>query len=87
MITGSNFLTDLSSDFAKLLINGDNHDVIIEAGEGENRREFRVHSLILCTRSTYFRTTLSKNWLRKEKGVIAFKKPNILSNIFEILLK
>ncbi|RIA84101.1 hypothetical protein C1645_832769 [Glomus cerebriforme] len=84
---GSKFLTDLSNDLAKLLINGDNHDVIIETGEGQKRREFRAHSLILCTRSTYFKTTLSKGWSRKEKGIIVFRKPNIPSNIFEMLLK
>ena len=87
MIVGSNFLTELSNDLAKLLINGDNHDVIIEAGEGQKRREFRAHSIILSTRSAYFRATLSKGWACKEKGVIIFRKPNISSNIFEILLK
>ena len=83
----SNFLTDLSNDFAKLLINGNNHDVIIEVGEGQKRREFRAHSLILSTRSTYFRLKLSKDWTHKEKGIIVFRKPNISSNIFELLLK
>ncbi|CAI2161655.1 14024_t:CDS:2 [Funneliformis geosporum] len=77
----------LSNDFAKLLVNGDGHDVIIEAGEGQKIKEFRAHSLILSARSTYFRAALSKDWARKKDGVIIFRKPNISSNIFEVLLK
>ncbi|CAG8623375.1 3001_t:CDS:1, partial [Dentiscutata heterogama] len=30
-------------------------DAIIRAGEGQNMREFRAHSLILNARSTYFK--------------------------------
>ncbi len=83
----SNFLKDLSNDFANLLINGDNYDVIIQAGEEPNVKEFRAHSIILGARSTYFRAALSKDWAHKKNGIITFKKPNIPSNIFEIILK
>ena len=57
-----NFLLDLSKDIGQLLITRDNYDVIIQAGEGQNMKEFFAHSLILSARSTYFKTALSNEW-------------------------
>ena len=82
-----NFLSELSHDIGQLLSTGDNYDLIIQAGEGQNMKEFFVHSLILSTRSTYFKAALSRVWSKKEDGVIIFKKPNISPNTFEIILK
>src|SRR5579862_7055614 len=82
-----NFLLDLSQDIGQLLITGDNYDTIIQAGEGQNMKEFFAHSLILSARSTYFKTALSKEWVKKENGIIIFKKPNISSEIIELILK
>ncbi|GBC07930.1 hypothetical protein RclHR1_00780010 [Rhizophagus clarus] len=82
------FLSELSNDIGKLLNQGDDYDVIIKAGEGNDSREFKVHSLILRTRCTYFRSALSNNWAhRGESGIINFNKPNISPKVFEILLK
>jgi hypothetical protein len=55
-----NFLSDLSQDIGQLFSTGDNYDLIIQAGEGQNTKEFKAHSLILSARSTYFKTALSK---------------------------
>ena len=82
-----NFLLDLSQDIGQLLTTGDNYDTIIQAGEGQNMKEFFAHSLILNARSTYFKTALSKEWAKKENGIIIFKKPNISPEIFELILK
>src|SRR5579862_9888086 len=82
-----NFLLDLSQDIGQLLITGDNYDLTIQAGEGQNMKEFFAHSLILSTRSTYFKTALSNEWARKENGIIIFKKPNISPEIIELILK
>src|SRR5919205_1268159 len=82
-----NFLSDLSQDIGQLFSTGDNYDLIIQAGEGQNMKEFFVHSLILSARSTYFRTALSKEWAKKENGVFIFKKPNISPEIFELILE
>ena len=43
-----NFYENLSSDFIKLLENGDEHNVIIEVGESTMMRSFKVHSTVLC---------------------------------------
>ncbi|EXX63991.1 hypothetical protein RirG_147100 [Rhizophagus irregularis DAOM 197198w] len=82
-----NLLLDLSQDIGQLLTSGDNYDLIIQAGEGQNMKEFFAHSLILRARSTYFKTALSKEWAKKENGIIIFKKPNISPEIIELILK
>jgi hypothetical protein len=82
-----NFLLDLSQDIGQLLTTGDNHDLIIQAGEGQDIKEFFAHSLILSARSSYFKTALSKEWAKKENGIIIFKKPNISPEIMELILK
>ena len=66
---------------------GENYDLIIQAGEGQNMKEFFAHSLILSARSTYFKAALSKEWAKKENGIITFKKPNISPEIIELILK
>ncbi|PKC73062.1 BTB-domain-containing protein [Rhizophagus irregularis] len=80
-------LSELSNDMGKLLDQEYDYDVIIKAGEGNDSREFKVHSLILRARCTYFRSALSNNWAHRESGIINFNKPNISPKIFEILLK
>jgi hypothetical protein len=73
------------NDYEKLLETGERSDVIIYAGE--NEKEFRAHSAILCVRSEYFHAALSKNWVEKKDGMFIFKKPNIESNLFQIILR
>jgi hypothetical protein len=80
-----NFLLDLSQDISQLLTTRDNHDLIIQAGEGQDMKEFFAHSLILSVRSTYFKIALSKEWAKKENGNIIFKKPSISGINFKFL--
>ena len=80
----------LSKDLENLFESGYNHDVIIQVGEESTTneiKEFKVHSLLLGTRSIYFRSALSDNWAVKKDGMTTFKKPNISPKIFEIILK
>ena len=81
------FLSDLSQDIGQLLSTGDNYDVIIQAGEGQNMKEFFAHSLILSARSTHFKTALSIEKSENENGIIIFKKPNIAPQLFNIILR
>ncbi|CAI2182829.1 11948_t:CDS:2 [Funneliformis geosporum] len=81
------YFEELLKDFEKLRSSGDNYDVIIEAGENVNIKQFHAHSLILTLRSTYFKTALSNGWAHKVNGKIIFKKPNINPDVMEILLK
>ncbi|GBC02520.1 hypothetical protein RclHR1_04660013 [Rhizophagus clarus] len=65
----------------------DNYDTIIQVGENENTKEFRTHSVILSSRSTYFKGALSSSWVKKDNDMIIFNKPNIKPEIFEMILK
>ena len=81
------FLSQLSYDFSQILENGENYDVIIKVGTGDDAKDIKAHSVILCARSSYFRAALSKNWVHKENGIIKYTKPNILPRVFNFILK
>ncbi|CAI2179298.1 12700_t:CDS:2 [Funneliformis geosporum] len=83
----SDFLVGLSRDLAQLLQDGDDYNVIIKAGEGNNVKSFKTHSAILRARCPYFRAALSSNWVRKEGDYTIFKKPNISPSVFDVILK
>lgn len=81
------FHSGLSKDFSLLLNNADDFNVIIQVGENNNTREFRVHSVILRARSPYFKSALSNEWITKRNDMIVFNKPNITPLIFDMVLK
>ncbi|CAG8836327.1 33658_t:CDS:2, partial [Gigaspora margarita] len=85
----SNFLTDIAEDYRQLYETREDYDVIIYVGEESNAEEIHAHSLVLRTRSTYFRGALSSGWATKDKdsGCFIFNKPNISPLIFEFILK
>ena len=68
---------EVTNDYEKLLETDEEYDVIIYAGENENVKEFHAHSLILRTRSQYFRKAFFKKWYEKENRKFIFKKPDI----------
>jgi hypothetical protein len=80
-------LQEISNDLEKLLENEKDYDVIIYAGENENMKEIHAHSLILNARSQYFCTAFSNKWAEKKDGKFIFKKPNISSQFFKIILR
>src|SRR5688572_17421806 len=79
------FLLDFSQDIGQLFSTGDNYDLIIRAGKGQNMKEFFTHSLILSARSTYFKNAML--WLEKENGITILEKPNTSPEIIELILK
>ena len=83
----SKFFPLLSRDYTKLLDSDAYSDVIIQVGQELDYQEFRVHSLVLRTRSPYFNVALSSGWIRKQGNMIIFSKPNISPKVFEIILK
>jgi hypothetical protein len=80
-------LAELSSDYEKLFETEIGYDVIIYAGEEPNIKEIHAHSNILSIRSKYFLTAFSSEWAEKKDGKFIFRKPNISSSLFNIILR
>ncbi|CAI2162747.1 12540_t:CDS:10 [Funneliformis geosporum] len=64
-----------------------NYDVVLHIGEGSNYKKFYAHSVTLKTSCTYFESALSGRWLKMEDNYYILNKPNISSEVFEIILK
>jgi hypothetical protein len=75
---------EVINDYEQLLENGKGYDVIIGADGNE---EIRAHSLVLSTRSQYFCTELSKENVEKRDGKIIFKRSDISSKLFKMILR
>ena len=78
---------ETANDYEKLFETDDDYDVIIYAGENESMKEIHAHSLVLRTRSQYFRAGFSMKWAEKSNGKFIFKKPNISPQFFKIILR
>ena len=81
------FLAELSSDYEKLFEKEIGYDVVIYAGEEPNVKEIHAHSNILSIRSQYFQAALSNEWAEKKDGKFIFRKQNITSQLFHIILR
>src|SRR5437588_8951072 len=80
-------INKLVNDLTNVLNESDYYDVEIKIGNGDDVKIFKAHSHILKARSLYFSAALSDNWeKRSENGMILFKKGNLSSKIFEIIL-
>lgn len=84
----TSFLSKLFNDLSNLLNDSDDYNVLLEIGQTPNTKVFKAHSIILRARCLYFKSALSNDWCKNdENSNIIFKKPNILPNIFEVILK
>lgn len=75
----------LSCDFLKILDQEETFDVIIYVGDESSCETFKAHSIILKTRSEYFRAALSAAWSKKKEDgfyVIDLRGMNIPQAIF-----
>ncbi|POG71550.1 BTB/POZ protein, partial [Rhizophagus irregularis DAOM 181602=DAOM 197198] len=83
------FFSNLSRNYIEILEDSEYYDVTIEVGEDPNVKIFRAHMNILCHRSPYLRRALiSNNKKNNNDGVLSHTKlPNILPEIFQIVLK
>ncbi|CAG8528629.1 5565_t:CDS:2 [Paraglomus brasilianum] len=82
-----NFYAQQSTNFLKLFESGRNFDLILYAGYRQDRKEFKVHSQILCAQSKYFRAALSRKWLKLKGNYYVFEKANVEADVFEIILR
>ena len=84
-------LSGVSSDYEKLYESGKYTDISIHVGhEPSNKMIFLAHSLVLCTRSTYFEDKLTGNTEALNTNEIqqtAMVVEDITPAIFEILLR
>jgi len=78
---------ETASDYEKLFENEKSYDVIIYVGENENMKEIHAHSLILRTRSQYFRTALSKENVERINERFILRKPDISPRLFKTILR
>ncbi|CAI2168350.1 16643_t:CDS:2 [Funneliformis geosporum] len=74
-------------DIRQLYQEADDYNVMIEVGQEQNIEIFKAHSVILRARSAYFHTALSTNWAKSDNGIIKMKKPNIVPDVFRIVLR
>src|SRR6266511_936452 len=80
-------LQETVNDYDRLFETGEGYDIIIYAGQNENVKEICAHSIILCTRSQYFRSAFSKKQAEKKDGKFIFKKPDISPLLFKIVIR
>ena len=83
-----NISTNIFEDLSYLLYTSDANeafDVKIKVGKKNDVKEFRAHSTILSTRSSYFQDALSNQI--KESEFFILEEPNISPSVFDILLK
>ncbi|RIB08489.1 hypothetical protein C2G38_2147030 [Gigaspora rosea] len=80
------FFEQLSSNLNELLKNSDEYNVIIEVGQEPNNQTFKVHSIILNSRSLYFKDKLGVITYN-DNNVKIIKQPNISIEVFDIIIK
>jgi hypothetical protein len=81
------FLSKLSQDYIELLDDDEYYDITIEVGKDPNVKIIRAHKNILCYRSPYLRRVLTSIKRSNNGGLSHIKLPNILPEIFQIVLK
>ena len=81
------FLSKLSQNYTELLEDNEYYDITIEVGEDPNVKIVRAHMNILCYRSPYLRRALASNKKNNDNILAHIKLPNILPEVFQIILK
>jgi hypothetical protein len=82
-------LSKLSQNLLEILDGDDEYyDIKIEVGNDPNVKIFRAHMVILNYRCSYFRKILSTNKKKNdEENLVHIKLPNILPEIFQVILR
>ncbi|CAB4394926.1 unnamed protein product [Rhizophagus irregularis] len=80
--------SEVIEDFKNAFENEKYCDVIIIAGEDPDIKELRANSFVLRVRCSYFERAFSNDWEEKDDdGNYVFKKPNIASEVFQLILR
>ncbi|PKY35769.1 hypothetical protein RhiirB3_457108, partial [Rhizophagus irregularis] len=81
------FLPKLSQNLLEILDDDEYYDITIEVGNDPNVKFFRAHMVILNFRSPYLRRILSTNKKKNDGTLAHIKLPNILPDIFQIIIR
>ncbi|CAG8579730.1 7136_t:CDS:2, partial [Paraglomus occultum] len=80
-------MSDVCKDLLRLLDSEKHYDVLLSVGEEGKTKEFKVHSLILRARSTYFAAAISERWATKKDDKFVLKKPNVTPATMDFILR
>uniref|UniRef100_U9UMU9 Kelch-like protein 17 n=1 Tax=Rhizophagus irregularis (strain DAOM 181602 / DAOM 197198 / MUCL 43194) TaxID=747089 RepID=U9UMU9_RHIID len=86
IIADNEFLPKLSQNFLEILDDEEYYDITIEVGNNPHVKIFRAHMVILNYRSPYLKRILSTNKKKNDGTLTHIKLPNILPEIFQIIL-
>jgi hypothetical protein len=81
------FLPQLSQNLLDVLDDEEYYDITIEVGNDPDVKIFRAHMAILHYRSPYLRRILSTNKRHNDGTLVHIKLPNILPEIFHVILR
>ena len=81
------FLPKLSQNLLEILEDDEYYDITIEVGKDPYIKIFRSHIVILYYRSPYLRRILSTSKRKNDGTLVHIKLPNILPEIFQIILR
>jgi hypothetical protein len=81
------FLPKLSQNLLEILEDDEYYDITIEVGTDPYVKIFHAHMNILNYRSPYFRKILSTNKNKNDGTLTQIKLPNILPEVFQIILR
>ena len=80
-------LPKLSQNLLEILEDDEYYDITIEVGKDPYIKVFRSHMVILYYRSPYLRRILSTSKRKTDGTLVHIKLPNILPEIFQIILR
>jgi hypothetical protein len=80
-------LSKLSQNLLEILDDDEYYDITIEVGNGPYAKIFHAHMVILSYRSPYLKRILSTNKKKNDGTLTHIKLPNILPEIFQIILR
>ena len=81
------FLPKLSQNLFEILDDNEYYDITIEVGNDPYVKLFHAHMVILKYRSPYLWRILSTNKKKNDGTLAHIRLPNILPEIFQIILR
>ena len=87
IMDNNELLPELSQNLLEILNDDEYYDIIIEVGNDPDVKIFRAHMVILNCRSPYLRRILSTNKKNNDGSLAHIKLPNILPEVFQIILR